>query len=74
MPKAKVILKEKKLDENGLTYIVKEKGDIGMCLTMALRYVANIIVDQDTSTKEVTQLLKQMIKEETDRRGEGTWL
>ena len=74
MPKAKVILKEKKLDENGLTYIVKEKGDIGMCLTVALRYVANIIVDQDTSTKEVTQLLKQMIKEETDRRGEGTWL
>lgn len=74
MKKAKVILKEKKMDENGLLFVSKEDGDLGTCLTMAITYIADLIVDKAVSTKEVTDLLKKIVKEETERRGNGTWL
>ena len=74
MKKAKVILKEQKHGDDGLHFISKDQGDIGICLTMALAYVADLIVDNNSSMKEVTQLLKNMVKEETERRGNGQWL
>lgn len=74
MAKAKVILKEKKADEMGLNFVSKDSGDLGICLTMALSYVADYIVDNEISVKEATQLLKNMVKEETERRGNGEWL
>ena len=74
MAKAKVILKEKKLDENGLLFVSKEDGDLGTCLTMAVSYIADLIVDNEVSMKEVTKLLKDVVKKQTERRGEGTWL
>ena len=74
MKKAKVILKEKKSDDNGLNFISKSDGDLGICISMCLSYVADSIVDNEVSMKEITQLLKDMVKNEKDRRGEGTWL
>jgi hypothetical protein len=41
---------------------------------MALSYVADLIVDKEVSLKEATQLLKNMVKETEERRGNGTWL
>lgn len=74
MAKAKVILKETKADDNGLSFVSKSDGDTGICLSMCLGYVADVIVDNEVSIKEATQLLKDMVKDERDRRGEGTWL
>ena len=74
MKKAKVILKEKKLDENGLLFVSKEDGDLGTCLTMAISYIADLIVEKEVSMKEATDLLKKIVKEEQERKGEGTWL
>ena len=74
MAKAKVILKEKKMDENGLLFVSKEDGDLGTCLTMTLSYIADLIVDKEVSLKEVTDLLKKIVKEEQERRGNGQWL
>lgn len=74
-PHGKVILKTKSYtDDDGLKFVIKDDGDLGLCLTMALGYVADLIVDNEASIKEVTQLLKDMVKEEKERRGEGTWL
>lgn len=74
MAKAKVILKEKNTTELGLDFVSKYDGDVGICLSMCLGFIADIIVDNEVSMKEATQLLKDMVKEERDRRGEGTWL
>ena len=74
MAKAKVILKEKKMDENGLLFVSKEDGDLGTCLTMAISYIADLIVEKEVSMKEATDLLKKIVKEEQERKGEGTWL
>lgn len=74
MAKAKVVLKETKADDNGLNFVSKSDGDVGICLSMCLGYVADVIVDNEVSMKEATQLLKDMVKDERDRRGEGTWL
>ena len=74
MAKAKVILKEKKMDENGLLFVSKEDGDLGTCLTMALSYIADLIVDKEVSLKEATDLLKKIVNEEQERRGNGQWL
>lgn len=74
MAKAKVILKERKQSDAGLEFESKDKGEINICVSMALGYVADCVVDGVISSKEATQLLKDMIKEETERKGEGTWL
>ena len=50
------------------------KGELNICISMALGYVADYVVDGAISSKEATQTLKDMIKEETERRGNGTWL
>lgn len=74
MAKAKVILKEQKHSDEGLHFVSKDNGDLGICVTMALSYVADLIVDKEVSLKEATQLLKNMVKENEERRGNGTWL
>lgn len=74
MSKAKVVLKETGANEEGLSFVSKDKGDIGICLSMCLGYVARLIIEGAVSNKQATQLLKDMIKEEKNRRGEGTWL
>lgn len=74
MKKAKVILKEKRATDEGLTFLIKDEGDLGICLSMCLSYVADSIINNEVSMKEVTQLLKDIVKEGKDERGEGTWL
>ena len=74
MAKAKLILKEKKFDDNGLVFVSKEDGCVGTCLTMALSYVADLIVEGDVSMKDATDLLKKIVKDEKESRGNGTWL
>ena len=74
MKKAKVILKERKQSDAGLEFESNDKGEVNICISMALAYVADYVADGVISSKEVTQLLKNMVKEETERRGNGTWL
>lgn len=73
MSKAKLVLTAK-IKNDEVVIAVKEKGDIEVCLTMALQYIADNIVEHDASIKDVTKLLKDMVKNEKDRRGESTWL
>lgn len=73
MGKPKLVLKAK-IKNDEVIIAVDERGDEVVCLTMALQYIANNIVDNDASIKEVTKLLKDMVKNERDRRGETTWL
>lgn len=73
MVKSKLILKAK-IKNDEVVIAVDERGDRAVCLTMALQYIADNIVENDASIKEVTKLLKDMVKNERDRRGETTWL
>ena len=75
MSKSKVVLTAK-IDKHkdDFNIAIKEKGDLSICITMGLKYVADKIVENDASLKEVTQLLKTMVKDEQERRGNGTWL
>lgn len=67
MKKSKIILKEKSFnDVKGLIYETKDKGSQDICLTMALGYVADLIVSYNLETKEVIQLLKDIIKEQRE--------
>lgn len=73
MGKPKLVLKAK-IKNDEVVIAVGERGDRTVCLTMALQYIAENIVENDASIKEVTKLLKDMVKNERDRRGETTWL
>lgn len=73
MGKPKLVLTTK-TKKDDVFVVVKESGDLSVCLTMALQYIADNIVEQNASIKEVTKLIKDMIKDEQERRGEGTWL
>lgn len=73
MGKPKLVLKAK-IKNDEVIIAVDERGDEVVCLTMALQYIAENIVENDASIKEVTKLLKDMVKNKRDRRGETTWL
>ena len=74
MSKSKVVLKAKvNEDKQDFNISVRESGEESVCITMGLKYVADKIVENDASLKEVTQLLKTMVKDEQERRGNGTW-
>ena len=73
MRKPKLVLTTK-TKKDDVYVVVKENGDLSVCITMALQYIADNIVENDASIKEVTKLLKDMVKDTKDRRGEGTWL
>ena len=73
MSKPKLVLTTK-TKKDDVYVVVKENGDLSVCITMALQYIADNIVENDASIKEVTKLLKDMVKDTKDRRGEGTWL
>ena len=73
MSKSKLVLTTK-TKKDDVYVVVKENGDLSVCITMALQYIADNIVENDASIKDVTKLLKDMVKDTKDRRGEGTWL
>lgn len=75
MSKSKVVLKAKvNEDKETFNISVRENGEESVCITMVLQYLADKIVESDASIKEVTKLLKDIVKDTKDRRGEGTWL
>lgn len=75
MSKSKVVLKAKvNEDKETFNISVRESGEESVCITMVLQYLADKIVESDASIKEVTKLLKDIVKDTKDRRGEGTWL
>ena len=75
MSKSKVVLKAKvNEDKETFNISVRESGEKSICITMVLQYLADKIVESDASIKEVTKLLKDIVKDTKDRRGEGTWL
>lgn len=73
MKKPKLVLTTK-TKKDDVYVVVKENGDLSVCVTMALQYIAENIVEQGASIKEVTKLLKDMVKNEQERRGNGEWL
>lgn len=75
MSKSKVVLKAKVNEDKGdFNISVRESGEESVCITMVLQYLADKIVESNASIKEVTKLLKDIVKDTKDRRGEGTWL
>lgn len=67
--KAKVVLKEKTINDAGLTFVSKDCGDANVCVTMAISYIADMIATKQANMKEVTQILKQLVKEYEEENG-----
>lgn len=72
--KAKVVLKEKSLTDNGLTIVSEDCGDPNICVTMAISYLADMIATNQANVKEVTDLLKKLVKEYEEEGENGKWL
>lgn len=72
--KAKVVLKEKSLTNNGLTIVSKDCGDPNICATMAISYLADLIVANKANMKEVTDILKKLVKDYKEEGENGKWL
>lgn len=72
--KAKVVLKEKSIDEKGLTCISNDCGDANVCVTMAISYLADMIATKQANMGEVTKILKKLTKEYEEEGENGKWL
>lgn len=72
--KAKVVLKEKSLTDNGLTLVSKDRGDPNICATMAISYLADMIATNQANMKEVTDILKKLVKDYKEEGENGKWL
>ena len=72
--KAKVVLKEKSLTDNGLTLVSKDHGDPNICVTMAISYLADMIAINQANMKEVTNILKKLVKDYKEEGENGKWL
>ena len=66
MKRAKVIIKQKELAENGFTYISKHKGDNGLCFTMAIGFAVQLAKDSGISLTKVKELVTNIYKETED--------
>lgn len=72
--KAKVVLKEESVNDTGLTFIGKDRGDVNICVSMAISYLADMIAAKQADMKEVTQILKKLVKEYEKEGENGKWL
>lgn len=63
MRKAKIVIKEKGFDEEGLCYTTKDKGDEGVCFTMAIGYVVNLAKTNEVPLKSLNNIIKDAYKE-----------
>ena len=72
--KAKVVLKEKRMDDNGLTFVSNDCGDTNVCVTMAISYLADMIATKQANMGEVTKILKKLTKEYEEEGENGKWL
>lgn len=67
MKKAKVVIKEKKYnDENDLIYVSKYKGDEGICYTMAIGFAVSLAKQSNVSLTKVKELVADIYKETED--------
>lgn len=72
--KAKVVLKEKSMDDKGLTFVSQDKGDTNVCVTMAISYLADMIATKQANMPEVTKILKKLTKEYEEEGENAKWL
>jgi len=63
MKKAKVILKENSFTDGGLKYTTKDRGDDGICFTMAIGYAMNLAKMNNVPLKTVNAIVKDTYKE-----------
>lgn len=67
MKKAKVVIKEKKYnDENDLIYVSKYKGDEGICYAMAIGFAVSLAKQNNISLTKVKELVTDIYKETED--------
>lgn len=67
MKKAKVVIKEKKYnDENDLIYVSKCKGNEGTCYTMAIGFAVSLAKENNISLTKVKELVTDIYKETED--------
>lgn len=66
MKKAKVVLKQKELTDNGFTYVSKSDGDDGLCFTMAIGYAVQLAKECGVSLTKVKSLVTDIYKETED--------
>lgn len=72
--KAKVVLKEKTIGDSGLVFMSKDNGDVNVCVTMATAYLADMISSGQANMKEVTDILKKLVKDYKEEGENGKWL
>ena len=66
MKKAKVIIKQNNFNEDGLSYTTKDKGDEGICFTMAMGYAVSVAKRNNVPLKTFNNLVKDIYKETED--------
>lgn len=66
MKKAKIVIKQKEYDDNGLVYTTNCKGEAGICFTMALGTAVSIAKQNGISMTKITSILKDIYKETED--------
>ena len=70
MKKAKVILKAQKFDDDGFCYETKDRGDEGLCFTMAIGYAVQTAKKNGISLTKVKSLVTDIYKETEDINNE----
>ena len=66
MERAKVVLKQKGLEEGGFTYVSKCKGESGLCFTMAIGFATSLAKQSGISLTKVKELVTDIYKETED--------
>ncbi len=70
MRKPKVILKAQRFDDDGFCYETKDRGDEGLCFTMAIGYAVQTAKKNGISLTKVKSLVTDIYKETEDINNE----
>lgn len=71
MRKPKVILKAQRFDDDGFCYETKDRGDEGLCFTMAIGYAVQTAKKNGISLTKVKSLVTDIYKETEDINNEN---
>lgn len=66
MRKPKVVLKATHFDDNGFCYQSSERGDDGLCFTMAIGYAVSLAKRNNVPLKKFNEVVKDIYKETED--------
>lgn len=66
MTKSKVVIKQKGYTDNGLTYVSKNKGEDGICFTMAMGFAISLAKQSGISLTKIKELVTDIYKETED--------